>query len=369
MRPPKNIDVLFVAGFGPVVRDPAASCGFYCEALGLLSRFVDPTFARGPLICMFMAGATNSNKGGLAMSEADFIKVTCGCGKSFKAPATAVGKKARCPSCSAIMVIAAGAAVRLAGAAAPGQASAGRRSPAVAGQSRAVSRPQPAIEPAGAEDAVDAQNSLDALDELARQAEAAPALPDVARCNQCAMPMPQGGVLCIHCGYDTRTGKKLAVAVAAAPAKPAAFTAGGRKGKPTIDRMAPNGSFAAGMVVSLLFAVGASVVWIALAYATGITIGYVAILIGGAAGVGMQIGHKGYSRAGGYGAAALTFVAILLAKLIVLEMLLSRAGSHRSIADLDPAKLGYYLFGPIGLIIIVIGMAAAFRTANGSITD
>ena len=35
MKPPKNIDVLFVAGFGPIVRDPAASRKFYSEALGL----------------------------------------------------------------------------------------------------------------------------------------------------------------------------------------------------------------------------------------------------------------------------------------------------------------------------------------------
>jgi catechol 2,3-dioxygenase-like lactoylglutathione lyase family enzyme len=35
MKPPKTIDVLFVAGFGPIVRDPAASRRFYCDALGL----------------------------------------------------------------------------------------------------------------------------------------------------------------------------------------------------------------------------------------------------------------------------------------------------------------------------------------------
>lgn len=35
MKPPKNIEVLFVAGFGPIVREPAASRRFYCEALGL----------------------------------------------------------------------------------------------------------------------------------------------------------------------------------------------------------------------------------------------------------------------------------------------------------------------------------------------
>jgi catechol 2,3-dioxygenase-like lactoylglutathione lyase family enzyme len=35
MKTPKNIDVLFVAGFGPIVRDPAASRKFYSETLGL----------------------------------------------------------------------------------------------------------------------------------------------------------------------------------------------------------------------------------------------------------------------------------------------------------------------------------------------
>lgn len=32
---PKNIDVLFVAGFGPIVRDSGASRRFYSEALGI----------------------------------------------------------------------------------------------------------------------------------------------------------------------------------------------------------------------------------------------------------------------------------------------------------------------------------------------
>jgi catechol 2,3-dioxygenase-like lactoylglutathione lyase family enzyme len=35
MKPPRNIEVLFVAGFGPIVRDPAASRRFYSEALSL----------------------------------------------------------------------------------------------------------------------------------------------------------------------------------------------------------------------------------------------------------------------------------------------------------------------------------------------
>jgi catechol 2,3-dioxygenase-like lactoylglutathione lyase family enzyme len=35
METPKNIDVIFVAGFGPIARDAAASRKFYSEALAL----------------------------------------------------------------------------------------------------------------------------------------------------------------------------------------------------------------------------------------------------------------------------------------------------------------------------------------------
>jgi catechol 2,3-dioxygenase-like lactoylglutathione lyase family enzyme len=35
MKTPKNIDVLFVAGFGPIVREPEASRKLYSDALGL----------------------------------------------------------------------------------------------------------------------------------------------------------------------------------------------------------------------------------------------------------------------------------------------------------------------------------------------
>ena len=35
MKTPKHIEVLFVAGFGPIVRDPIVSQKFYCKTLGL----------------------------------------------------------------------------------------------------------------------------------------------------------------------------------------------------------------------------------------------------------------------------------------------------------------------------------------------
>ncbi len=35
MKTPRNIEVLFVAGFGPIIRDPVASRKFYSQTLGL----------------------------------------------------------------------------------------------------------------------------------------------------------------------------------------------------------------------------------------------------------------------------------------------------------------------------------------------
>jgi hypothetical protein len=46
---------------------------------------------------------------------------------------------------------------------------------------------------------------------------------DAPRCPGCIQPMAQGAMVCVHCGYNLKTGKKLSVSVdqAGAPAKPA----------------------------------------------------------------------------------------------------------------------------------------------------
>jgi hypothetical protein len=207
---------------------------------------------------------------------------------------------------------------------------------------------------------------MGALYELAEQAGAAPIPADTAGCPQCAAPMAGGAVLCTACGFDLRTGKKLAAASAPKPGRAVSPTGRGSKGK-AVDRMAPQGSFAAGFALCAAFALAASILWVAVAWATGYAIGHIAILIGGAAGAGMKIGHKGFSSAGGAAAAGMTLVAILLAKLVVIELIISSHGSHASISNIDSTVLAAYFFSPIGLVIMCIGMAAAFRTASGSV--
>jgi hypothetical protein len=210
----------------------------------------------------------------------------------------------------------------------------------------------------------DEDDGLGAMHELAELAKAVPSASNAVYCPQCRTAMDDKAVLCTNCGYDTRTGKSLAVANI--PAESRASAKSLKKTGKAVDYMAPDGSLILGVIFSAVFALAASLVWIAVAWLTGFAIGYIAILIGAAAGVGMQIGHKGYSKTGGYIASAMTIFAIIVAKIVVLEAIIAHEGKHVSIFDLDRAKMGYYFFNPIGLIIIAVGIGAAYRTANGS---
>jgi hypothetical protein len=247
--------------------------------------------------------------------------------------------------------------------------------------------PEPALEPietarvplatvgagaAGAEaDPYEVDDPFAAIAEAAAREETYQPHADTPRCPQCQSAMGDGAVLCINCGYDSRTGKRAAAAtvVKAPPAAAAAATALKRTKDGKIDYMAPTGSLMAGTILSAVLALAASAIWIGVAYATGYAIGYIAILIGVAAGIGMQAGHKGTSTLGGYVAGTMTLGAIFFAKIVVIYLVLQKMGIHRSMWDLNGAVLGLYFFNPMGLIIIAIGVGAAFRTASGTSGD
>jgi hypothetical protein len=225
--------------------------------------------------------------------------------------------------------------------------------------------------PAPALPAEEDNDPFQSLCDVADDMEMAP-VEEVPRCPQCHLPMGGGAVLCVACGYDSRTGQRLSTAVLEKPKS--GLLSGllsGRGGKKQVeDRMAADGSFLLGLLLSAVFALTASLVWIGFAWLTGFSIGYIAMLIGAAAGVGMQIGHRGYSAAGGFAAAAMTVVAIHAAKFAVLMLVImpriNHAGENLSISELNGAALGLYFFSPIGFIILLVGVGIAYKTANGS---
>lgn len=286
------------------------------------------------------------------MAVAEQISQNCACGKRLKAPANAVGKRARCPACGNVVTLAAAPAATA--------RVAQKQVPVVP----ITYAPPPLPEPASAPEPAKEEDDYGALYDFAEQEPVvAPTAPAIVACPQCHTVMNAGAVICTTCGYDTRTGRSLSTAAAATPAKtPAktlAYASPGRKPAKPVDYMAPQGSLVLGIILSAVFALGASIVWIIVALITGFSFALIAILIGFAAGVGMQIGQKGYSRAGGIIAASMTLFAIIVAKLAVFVLVVA-VGGHLS---------SLYFFSPIGIIIIVVGVGAAFRTANGAVSS
>ena len=245
-----------------------------------------------------------SGKGRAIVPGQDSIQVVCQCGKKLKAPATAVGKKARCPACGNTMVLSA---------------------PKVATEAAPRKTPAPATVLAD-------DDGLAGLYDLADQANSAPTL---APTQTIAVPAPT------------------------VSAKPTLNYAAQKK-----DPLAPQGSFVAGIAMSIAYALAASVLWFLVAYFTGVSIGYIGALIGLAAGLGMRAGLKGFNTLAGYTASAITLAAILVAKFAVLEAVLAQRNLHVSIFNARGEALFHYFFSPIGIIIMLVGMGAAFRSAK-----
>jgi hypothetical protein len=206
----------------------------------------------------------------------------CSCGKKLKAPASAVGKKAKCPKCGNVLTV----------------------------------KPPPPPPP-------EEDNSLDALYDLAQESEQHAAQQQLApRCPGCMREMLPGAVICTNCGYDTRKGKAIAPQVTTAtkfdPAAAAANVATGKAGKKVVDKMAPQGPFWKGLLASAGGALVGAFVWVLIAYFTGYWGMLPVLLVALLAGLGMQWGQEGYSYLGGFSAAAITFVVMFVARFAVV---------------------------------------------------
>jgi hypothetical protein len=258
----------------------------------------------------------------------DTITVVCPCGKKLKAPASAAGKKAKCPSCGNVMKLEASA-----GGAAPSP-SAPPPVPSVPKAGAATARKAAPPPPPPADHADDGGGDLDDLYALAaveKQARTAGAIDDSPRCPKCFGELPSGAVLCTNCGFDLRSRKQITIQKGdnkPAPKAGGLFGAGGKasaKGGKK-DKMAPQGSFLIGVACCAGFATAGALVWFLIGYFTGYSIGFVAMGVGALAGVGMQIGQKGYSKLGGVVAAALTLVAIIVANIAIAVVILAHPG-------------------------------------------
>ena len=103
------------------------------------------------------------------------IRATCGgCGSTFTARDELAGKKVKCPKCKERMVI-------------PAQKAAAK-------VGKTVSAPAPSVDP---------------MEALLQEANIGPVSSGGPICPDCAAEITPGAVLCVECGFNFETGKKL----------------------------------------------------------------------------------------------------------------------------------------------------------------
>lgn len=138
------------------------------------------------------------------------------------------------------------------------------------------------------------------------------AAPEVHRCPECGRPLPVSAKLCVGCGYDVASGKRLNVKVA----KARAADAPDAQSTPSAGGSFPLAVIGAGIGAAL-----GAVLWTVVVYLTGWEVGYVAWAVGGLAGGGALLGSRG--TAGdltGVVAAAFALVAIAAGKYYSVTM-------------------------------------------------
>ena len=176
-------------------------------------------------------------------SDGEKITVTCACGTTLRVPATAAGKRGKCPKCSAVF-----------------------RVPQVEEELRLAG-----------EDELDALSAAAAREGDSEALEQPQASAPPHACPQCDARLASGAVLCVSCGYNVQTGTSLKT-----PAKAA-------KRRGVRERIGLRGAtLLLGCVLSAVGALIGAAIWAGIAIATGYEIAWSAWGLGGAAGLGMM---------------------------------------------------------------------------------
>lgn len=212
-----------------------------------------------------------------AEARGELVRFTCDtCGTSLKVPVTAAGRRVKCRGCSAVLT--------------------------VPTETRAAPPPPPP--PAVSDDDLLGQLGAGEAVETVRTVATKP-------CPHCDAPMPALATTCPACGKKLSTKRKEGggVASAALGALSGASDAGNR--------------FAIGVACSFVGGLIGGGIWFGVAYATQYEIGWLAWAVGGLTGLGMYAGMRQGSFVGGVVAAGIAVAAIVGAKYFIVAMILA----------------------------------------------
>lgn len=207
---------------------------------------------------------------------ADLIRVHCPCGTKLKVRPNAIGRKAKCPKCQQIFVIA-----------------------------KDVTEETISI------DSDDIQNSL--LSELAAQENNLSAIPKNINveshkdCPKCGESMAAQAVLCVSCGFNLQSGQTLK----GTSARKSAMADKVRK------LASGAGTYLLGCLLSGIGVLIGAGIWFAIAVFWQVEIGLIAWGLGALAGLGMHLGYRKQNIRAGVTAAGISLVGIFSAKLMM----------------------------------------------------
>jgi hypothetical protein len=275
------------------------------------------------------------------------IEFACSsCNLRYSVKDELAGRTAKCGKCGHRMRIphanAAKSVASLAPASKPAPPVSKSKAPAPKSMASDPKSARPAAKPTSGTPATPgvAANSswLDEELEIEQPAIAAlPPPPGGNSCPSCGKPLDKKAVLCVSCGYDTRTGEKREtqhVIESSADAKKSAAR----------SKAADSGSILLGTLFSFIGAMIGALIWAVIVYLTHYELGYVAIGLGALCGWGMNLGYDPDDGTfAGIISAFMSFVGIVAAKMMIIVIIVSAAvGSMIGELDaenIDPAEM------------------------------
>lgn len=191
------------------------------------------------------------------------------------------------------------------------------------------------------------------LNDLVDEAAVQPveASPPESSCPECGAGMPAHAVLCVGCGYDTRSGKVRKTKR--------------RKESAANESAVTAGKFVIGIVLSSVAAFIGIAIWITIAVVTGFEIGWIAWGVGGLIGLGMRLGYRDETQVSGFVAAGIAFLSVGLFKgFVILGALVARAEGENI-----PMVGREGVFHPFDILFILLAVATAYKVASGGGSD